>query len=261
MKRITSVNNDQIRRVHALQQSTRRRISDNLMVVEGYRLVSELQASGLSIEALFCTPKFMATPHYKEFENAPALETWEVSEQAFKKMSDTDSPQGILAICPIPHLPVVVQKPLLYLIIDQVRDPGNLGTMLRTAWAAGVTAVYLLPGTIDPTNPKVVRAAMGAHFRIPIEKTNWDALATDTRTIPIWVADTAKGLFYDEVLWQEDAVLIIGGEADGAGIKSRNLALPVHIPMQSNTESLNAAVACAVILFEAVRQRRRSFLP
>ena len=256
MKHITSVNNDQIRRVHALQQSTRRRVKENLMVVEGYRLVSELLTSGLPVEALFCTSVFMATPHYAEIEPYISCDTWEVSESAFNRMGDTESPQGILALCQIPQIAVATQKPTLYLVVDQVRDPGNLGTMLRTAWASGVTAVFLLPGTIDPTNPKVIRAGMGAHFHTPIKKMDWHTLQAETCHAPMWVADATEGLPYDDVHWQDDAVLIIGGEARGAGHQSRRIAAPVHIPMQSNTESLNAAVACAVILFEVLRQRR-----
>ncbi len=97
---------------------------------------------------------------------------------------------------------------------------------------------------------------MGAHFNIPIMKMDWNTIQAKTRNTKMWAADALDGLPYDEVNWQDDAALVIGGEAAGAGPKTRNIATPIHIPMQSNTESLNAAIACGVILFEAVRQRR-----
>jgi len=226
------------------------------MVVEGYRLVHELLASGLPIDAMFFTSQFKTTPQYEKLDQHSHYDTWEVSEAAFNKMADTESPQGILALCEIPEIAVDTKSPRLYMIADQVRDPGNLGTMLRTAWAAGVTAVFLLPGTIDHTNPKVIRAGMGAHFNIPIMKMDWNTVQTKTRNTKMWVADALDGLPYDEVNWQDDATLVIGGEAAGAGLQTRSTATPIHIPMQSQTESLNAAIACGVILFEAIRQRR-----
>jgi TrmH family RNA methyltransferase len=256
MKRITSINNNLIRRVHALQQSTRRRMKEQRMVVEGYRLVRELFCADLPVEALFVTSRFMATDYYEKIGQHDNVGIYEVPEDVFATIADTESPQGVLALCPIPEISANPQKPLLLLIADQVRDPGNLGTMLRTAWAVGVSAIFLTPGTIDHTNPKVIRAAMGAHFYLPIIKGDWCAIQVETQETKVWVADATMGTSYDAVNWKEDVTIIIGGEAAGAGTQAHKLAASVHIPMQSTTESLNAAIACAVILFEAARQRR-----
>ncbi|MDF1515637.1 MAG: RNA methyltransferase [Anaerolineae bacterium] len=256
MKRITSVNNPQIRRVHALQHSTRQRLKEKRMVVEGYRLVRELLAASLPVETLFATADAAASSQYADILSNPGCDVVEVSESAFKSMADTETPQGILALCPIPEIPVRTEKPALYLVVDQVRDPGNLGTILRTAWAAGVHAVYTCPGTIDHTNPKVVRAGMGAHFNVPIYKMTWESVSEKTRFTHRWAADAVSGQPYDEVDWTEDVTLIIGGEAEGFSSYMGQISNPIHIPMASNIESLNAAMACAIILFEAVKQRR-----
>ena len=256
MKQISSINNSLIRRVHALQQSTRRRLKEQHMVVEGFRLVRELLSSGLPAEAMLCTLEFLESQQYQSLQKYQDVETIEVTKTVFDKIADTDSPQGVIVLCRTPELPILNEEPLLYLIADQVRDPGNLGTMLRTAWAAGVTAVFLLPGTIDHTNPKVVRAGMGSHFHIPILKADWLTVESLTQQTELWIAEAAKGIPYEKVNWRTDVTLIIGGEAAGAGVNTSRAGSPVHIPMESETESLNAAVACGVILFEAAKQRR-----
>ena len=256
MKRISSLNNSLIRRVHALQQSTRRRLKEQRMVVEGFRLVRELLTSGLPVEAMFFTSQYLDTQQYQALSQYPHNESFEVTKDVFDKMADTESPQGVIALCKIPEILISTRRPFLYLIADQVRDPGNMGTILRTAWAAGVTAVFLLPGTIDHANPKVVRAGMGSHFHIPIIKTDWLTVQSITSETKVWVAEAAEGMPYDEVNWQTDVTLVIGGEAAGANTQTRGIASTVHIPMESTTESLNAAIACGVILFEAARQRR-----
>ncbi|MBC7225129.1 MAG: RNA methyltransferase, partial [Anaerolineae bacterium] len=115
----------------------------------------------------------------------------------------------------------------------------------------------LPPGTVDPTNPKVVRAAMGAHFRLPLRpRAAWDAIAERLSGRPTWLAAPQGGTPYDQVDWKAPSALIIGGEAEGASPEAEALATGrVHIPMAQGVESLNAAVAAAVLLFEARRQR------
>jgi TrmH family RNA methyltransferase len=142
------------------------------------------------------------------------------------------------------------------LVLDGLRDPGNLGTILRTADAAGVQAVFLAPGTVDAYNPKVVRAAMGAHFHVPLVAAGWTALAGRLRGLSLWLAEARQGLAYDQVDWRQPSALIIGAEAAGPGDAARRLApKQVSIPMPGQAESLNAAVAAGIILFEAARQR------
>jgi len=178
-----------------------------------------------------------------------------VSEAVMASCSDTQSPPGLLAVLPIrTHLKRKPEK--LALVIDRFADPGNLGTLLRTALAAGVEAVYLNEGGVDPHNPKVVRGAMGAHMRLPILTVDAKYLQRHLAGLDIWLAEAHTGRPYTEVDWRRPVALIIGGEAHGPQPSIRALALgQVHIPMPGGTESLNAAVAAAVVLFEIVRQR------
>ncbi|MBZ0303815.1 MAG: RNA methyltransferase, partial [Anaerolineae bacterium] len=140
--------------------------------------------------------------------------------------------------------------------LDALRDPGNLGTMLRTAGAAGVQAVLLSPDCADPYNPKVLRAGMGAHFRIPLATLDWPQIATICAPLRVYLADSAGGVRYDQADWSAPWALLIGSEAHGAGTQALDLAAArIFIPMSAATESVNAAMAASVILFEALRQR------
>ncbi len=169
------------------------------------------------------------------------------------------TPQGILAVFPFPNLTPDPDDPApLVLVLDRLRDPGNLGTLLRSAAGAGVNAVYLSPETVDPWNPKVVRAGMGAHFRVPLIPLDAGTLEELRERLPRRVvASAAVTRPYDATNWAGATALIIGGETEGIGPELAAWATDeVGIPLARGLESLNAAVAGAVILFEAARQRR-----
>jgi len=178
-----------------------------------------------------------------------------VSENLMKSLSETETPQGLLAVVALKQLPVA-NYPDFLLIPDQIRDPGNLGTLLRSAAAAGVQAVFLPPETTDPFAPKVVRAGMGAHFRLPMQSMGWEEIEVRTKDIQIYLADMDGAGCWETDLRQPLA-LIVGGEAEGASEEARRLATQkISIPMAGNVESLNAGVAGSVLMFEVVRQRK-----
>jgi len=180
----------------------------------------------------------------------------EVSASVMKSVSETETPQGILAVLNESRLPIP-ESPNFILIPDQIRDPGNLGTLLRTAAAAGVQAVLLPPETTDAFAPKVVRSGMGAHFHLPICSMNWEEIAKALKVagLKAFIADMDG-----QSCWETDlrrpVALIVGGEAEGASESARKLANGIiSIPMSGNIESLNAGVAGSVLIFEVVRQR------
>jgi len=178
-----------------------------------------------------------------------------VSESVMVACSDTEAPQGLLAVVPFPGLSRP-ERPTLSLILDRVRDPGNLGTILRTALAADVEQVLLAPGTVDFSNPKVVRAAMGAHLHLPVAALNWKEISERVAGCEVWLAAPDGDASYTAVDWTRPIALIIGSEAFGAGKQAQALAQGrVYIPMTPGVESLNTSVATAVILFKIVEQR------
>lgn len=186
-------------------------------------------------------------------------QVFSVNTDILDALSETETTQGILMVMQVQPLAIPADLNFI-VIVDQLRDPGNLGTILRSAVAANAQAVFITPGSVDAWSPKVLRSAMGAHFHIPVITKSWDeilklckqrvvsltlCLAESGGGNPIWNADLRQPL-----------ALVIGGEADGASAAARaDVELLLNIPMPGGFESLNAAVAASIILFEVVRQR------
>jgi TrmH family RNA methyltransferase len=180
-----------------------------------------------------------------------------VSEEVMKHCSDTETPQGLMVALPFPEV-MAPESLTLAVVLDKLRDPGNMGALLRTALAAGVECVFLTHGTVDPFNPKVVRAAMGAHLHLPIQYVKDEELSAHLKKLDLWVAEMRAGQAYDEIDWTQPVAVAIGNEAYGTDDELRRLAKGfVHIPMRAESESLNAATAAAIILFEINRWRER----
>ena len=237
------------------RRSIRRR--ERAFVVEGVRAVLDAEAAGARPALVLLREGVGAADALGlEFEDA----TVRVVEPAlFDDLCETVHPQGVLAVVPHPELPIPAVRAPLYLVVDGVRDPGNLGTLLRAAAAAGATAVFLGRGTVDAYNPKVVRAAMGAHFRLPIRELEERHLELIRETAVLRVvARVGDHPPHDALDWRQPAALIVASETGSESAPIAELATKaISIPMAAGVESLNAAIAGAVILFEAARQRRR----
>lgn len=258
---ITSTQNSKIRLVRALMGKRKERQANQAFVVEGVRLTEEALTSGWTPQfVLYCDQLSDRGRELAEGFSSRGVEVEEVVPHLMESMAGTRSPQGILAVLPLRALPLPAD-PDFVLVADQVRDPGNLGTILRTAAAAEVQAVILTPGTTDAFAPKVVRSGMGAHFRLPVIEMTWEQLHAahafgELRNISFYVADAGGEKDCWSLDWRSPVGIIVGGEADGAGVQSHRLAAGgVNIPMPGKMESLNAAIATSVLLFEVVRQR------
>ena len=253
---ITSTKNPIIQHIRKLQAKARYRRDQNQYVIEGLRLVGEAMQHGLiPNQVLYMADWLEGTEFSLGAWEQQSVELIEVSWVAMQAASDTQSPQGVLAVMPGRET-VLPADPKLLLVLDGFRDPGNLGTSLRSAAAAGVDAVLLPVGGVDPYSPKVLRAGMGAHFQVPILQADWPRLQAELSGAPVYIAEAGAAQLYTAVDWREPAVLIIGGEAHGAGEQVQALnSTAVSIPMPGGSESLNAATATAVFLFEMVRQR------
>lgn len=257
---ITSPQNPKLKLVRALQGHAKARRKENAFLVEGVRLLEEALAAKWKIRfALY--DRSLSERGKKLLRSLEDVEIEEVDAALLKSVSDTETSQGILAVLdhvqlPTPNIVPEGYSPDFLLILDQIRDPGNLGTLLRTAAAAGVDAVILPPGTTDAFSPKVLRAGMGAHFRTPIISAGWEEINEIVRGLTVYLAVMAGDVVYTEANLKDACALVIGGEADGASQSARDLAtMRVHIPMPGEMESLNAAVAGAILIFEVLRQR------
>jgi TrmH family RNA methyltransferase len=180
----------------------------------------------------------------------------------FDQLTEVAHPQGVLAVVPMQPdapLPDVSTSPLV-VYLDGVRDPGNMGTLFRSAAGAGVDHLIIGPECVDPYHPKAVRSAMGAHFRIAFSGVISGDFADYCRDFPVVaLADAGGNTLYDSVSWHLACVVIVGGEAFGPTAESREVAnVTVSIPLANGVESLNAGVAGSLLMFEAARQRRIS---
>lgn len=254
-ERLSSPKNPNIQLARSLLEQSKSRRKQNAFAAEGARLLEDGLASAVPLK--FLLYKTSLSPRAKGVlarlkPNQPAFE---VEDRLFESLSDTEASQGILGVFELPQIPQPA-RPGFVIILDQLRDPGNLGTILRSAEAAGVQAVCLPPGTADVWSPKVVRSGMGAHFRLPLLQWPWEAIHAYVEELTVFHAD----MHGQESLWQSDfrgrIALLIGGEAEGISPEGKQLAVrSVRIPMAGKTESLNAAVSASVLMFEVLRQR------
>lgn len=255
---ISSLANTKVKYVRRLQAEKRFRLRENMFVVEGTRWMLELVHLARVPEMTFYTDEWLTTAVNEPILQQIAGPKQVVTAEVMQAMSDTQTPPGILAVLPLQPLPWP-ENPTFLLVLDRIMNPGNLGTMLRTAGAAGVEGVILGPGCVDAYNPKAVRGGMGAHLRLPLRSASWSEIASLVTGMGVWLAAADGERRYTAVPWTQPSALIIGGEASGAGTRARHLTTEtIAIPMHAATESLNAAVAAAVILFEAARQRGES---
>jgi len=192
------------------------------------------------------------------------VQTFEVSPEVMHSISDADTPPGAVAVAPfvdVDPTQLLDSGSDLLVVLAEVRDPGNLGTILRTARAAGAGGVFLTKGTVDVYNPKVVRASAGALFHVSVARevaVPWVLTELGARNIRRVAADPTATATYDEVDMRGPSALVFGNEAWGLpGEAVATVDERASIPMRASAESLNVGIAAAVFLFEAVRQRRR----
>ena len=198
----------------------------------------------------------------KEAKRAEFLEPEPVSDSVLKAMADTQSPQGLLAVIRQPKysLEETLKRDGLYLLLEDINDPGNLGTMMRTGEGAGIAGLIMTRNTVDIFNPKVIRSTMGGIFRVPFVVVNEAEDAAEAlRKVGIGLyAAHLRGNDYDKGFdFRRGTCFMIGNEA--RGLKETTAALAdgmVKIPMEGSVESLNAGVSAGILLYEAYRQRR-----
>jgi TrmH family RNA methyltransferase len=257
--RITNPANDQVRAAVAIRDRRRVRLREGRFLVEGLRLVRQGLHSGARPSACYVTDDAAASEAGRALlEDLADVPTWSVTDEVMATLADTVTPQGIVALFPLPPAdPSAGHIQGTILVLDAVADPGNVGTILRTALASGVSAALLSKGCVDPFDPKVVRSAMGAHFALAIHSgLSWPMIVGMLGERQRILAD-ARGDSYPWLIdWTRPSALVVASEAHGPSAEARAAATrTVRLPMAEPVESLNAAVAAAQLMYELQRQR------
>ena len=256
---ITSSSNQQMKNITALMKKAKERKSQNLFVVEGRKMFEEVPPEWLS--KVYVSERFLEEP---EAEQLLAGKTYEVvADAVFKSISDTQTPQGILCLVRMPQYPL---SDLLrgdrthLLIVESIQDPGNLGTMLRTGEGAGITGIIMNRTTVDLFNPKTIRSTMGSIYRVPFYVS--ENLPETVQTlreagVSLFAAHLRGKASYDKMDYKKACGFLIGNEGNGLSDELADLAdVYVRIPMEGKVESLNAAIAASLLVYEVHRQRQ-----
>lgn len=249
------------RLLRSLRQRKARQ-AEGLFLAEGVRAVEDLLASPLPVRLAVASSSAGDTARGRLLLQRLAdkqVPVHETGDRELAEFAETETPQGIVAVAAIPSagldsLRVQAHDPAVVLVLDAVQDPGNFGTLARTAEALGAVGVVALPGTVDPWNPKCVRAAMGSTFRLPIVESRWDELSPWLRSHGVQALAAVVG---GEPLGNarpRRAALVLGNEGAGVGDETRAHAdREVGIPLRGRAESLNVAAAGAILLHELLR--------
>lgn len=254
---ITSTSNQQVKNLLQLQKKAKERTAQDVFIVEGPKMYQEVPEERL-------VHTYVSESFYNKnrsiFKNSRQLTV--LSDRVFESVSDTKTPQGVLCLVKQYHyeLKDLCKGQPLLMILENLQDPGNLGTIMRTSEGAGVTGVLMTKGCVDLYNPKVIRSTMGSIYRMPFYYT--DDLKRDLQ----WLKDQGVLLYaahlkgrgtYDEQNYAQPSGFLIGNESKGLSDEIADMAdVYVKIPMCGQVESLNAAVASAILMYEANRQRR-----
>lgn len=258
---ITSTSNGKVKELVQLRKKTKLRNQQGVFLVEGIRMFREVERE--DVIQVYLSESF----YEKEVRKNPVLvadmPTEILSDTVFAYVSDTKTPQGILCVVRQRRYSIeqiLEQKNPHILMLDHLQDPGNLGTIFRTAEAAGVTGIILSADTVDLYNPKVIRSTMGSIYRMPFVYTeNLETAICEVKQqgITVYAADLDGANSYDQEDYQKGSAFLIGNEGNGLQKEIADMAeRKIRIPMEGAVESLNAAVAAAILMFEVSRQRR-----
>lgn len=243
---ITSRQNNQVKAWIKLNRKKERE-KTNLFIAEGFHLVEEAIKSQMSIKELIISEKLNNDlPNYTN-----GYPQTVISDELSKEIANTETPQGIFAVVEMPRQSN--QEHSKILLLDQVQDPGNLGTIIRSADAAGFTQVICGKGTVDPYNAKVLRSGQGSHFHVDIQSADLNEYISKLKrqSIPVYGTDLSKdSIDYKTVSPKDKVAIMVGNE--GSGVSKELLGLvddTLHIPIKGLAESLNVAVAASILMF------------
>lgn len=259
---ITSSSNPRVKQVIQWQTKAKERRNANIFLIEGTKLFEEVPTEDVQeiYVAEGALKKILEQPVLQEKLQNIGFEV--VSDEIFSKMSDTQTPQGILCVVKRPTYSIdqmLAKNAPLLMVLENLQDPGNLGTIVRTGEGAGITGVIMSKQTVDIYNPKTIRATMGSIFRVPIlyvEDLEATIQLLHERGIHTYAAHLEGERYYDSFSFCEGTAFLIGNEGNGLTREIADAAESyIKIPMEGKVESLNAAIASSLLMYEAHRQR------
>ncbi|HEY6865151.1 MAG TPA: RNA methyltransferase [Burkholderiales bacterium] len=258
LKRIESRDNAQVKALVKLAASASERRRTGTTLIEGERLVGAYRDSGGTAETIAVGESAYARPEIRSLvDAAPARVKLLLSDRVVEKVSQVVTASGVVAVVKAPKPPEIPREVGAAVLIENLQDPGNLGSILRSAAAAGIREIFLSPGTVFAWSPKTVRAGMGAHFFLTIhENVDLADIARRCKGRVIATEPRAKATLYETRL-DGNVAWLFGNEGAGVSEAARRIATDwVRIPMPGASESLNVAAAAAICLFEQVRQNQ-----
>ncbi len=257
---ITSTSNPQVRNLVQLKKKAKVRVSQGIYVVEGLRMFREAPAG--MIGGIYISETFLADTKNREL--LAGLEFEVLSDAVFDYVSDTKTPQGILCLVRMRKYSldeILRVQDGMWLVLERMQDPGNLGTVFRSGEGAGITGVILDASCADIYNPKTIRSTMGSIYRIPffVAENLPEVLAVmRERKIRVYAAHPAEGVDYSEQDYTKATAFLIGNEGNGLTKEALEASDErIRIPMRGQLESLNASTAAGILMYEADRQRRK----
>ena len=259
---ITSTSNARIKQLALWNQKAKERRKDGVFIAEGIKMFEEAPAGW--IKEVYVSESFYNKVTDAQMKKLEQNNYEVVSDTVFQKVSDTQTPQGILCVLKRPEytfmdLGMLRKSQPLVMVLEDIQDPGNLGTILRTGEGAGVTGVIMTKETVDIFNPKTIRATMGSIYRMPflyVDSIEEAIEKLKRNNIQVYAAHLKGERSYSELNYTRGTAFLIGNE--GNGLKEKTAALAdtyLKIPMEGRVESLNAAIASAILMYEAHRQR------
>lgn len=264
---ITSTTNSRVKRLVALNQKSKARKEEDVFVVEGRKMFLEAPKSW--IKEVYISEGFLnkcKKDEHDEINKAISKLKYEiVSDEVFKKISDTQTPQGILCVLKRPYydwktaIDCAKLNNSLFVILEDLQDPGNLGTILRAGEGAGISGVIMTENTVDLFNPKVIRSTMGSIYRVPyymVSECGQAIQLLKDKGVDVYAAHLEDSVDYYDKDYTKACAFLIGNEGNGLKKETADMATSyIKIPMQGQVESLNAAVATTILMYEAARQR------
>ncbi|SHH24292.1 23S rRNA (guanosine(2251)-2'-O)-methyltransferase RlmB [Tepidibacter thalassicus] len=254
---ITSKENEKIKYIKSLLKS-KKRLQEKKYIIEGYRILNQAIECSADIDYVVFTDEFLNKEEHKKFIDFlmdNGFKLYKTTNKLFKGITDTEKPQGILAVVKYKEYDldeILNSNSNFFIILDRIQDPGNMGTIIRTADAAGVYGVILLKGCVDVYNPKVIRSTMGSIFNMPIIQAN-EEIIDDLKEKGFNIVSSYLNTdnYYHSVNYGDKVALVIGNEGNGIKDEIINKSdILVKIPIYGKAESLNAAMASGILMYE-----------